>query len=104
MDLKKGFFKSIRLKNYFKNFASDEAVFTAAYQHIKESRHKQKNGDELLNNRTESLQIIDFKSDFLKQFNRLKLNYGFDSRYEILNSTASFIKSEHKLLQYQSLP
>lgn len=85
----KRFFKSIRLKNYFKNFASDEAVFTAAYQHIKESRHKQKNGDELLNNRTESLQIIDFKSDFLKQFNQLKLNYGFDSRYEILNSTAS---------------
>ena len=85
----KRFFQSARLKNYFQNFASDESVFTVAYQYIKESRHKQKNGDELLNNRTETLHILDFKSDFLKQFNRFKLNYGFDSRFQKLNSTAN---------------
>ena len=85
----KRFFQSARLKNYFQNFASDESVFTVAYQNIKESRHKQKNGDELLNNRTETLHILDFKSDFLKQFNRFKLNYGFDSRFQKLNSTAN---------------
>jgi len=85
----KRFFQSVRLKNYFQNFASDEAVFTAAYQDIEESRHKQKNGDELLNNRSESLQIFDFKSDFLKQFNHFKLNYGFDSRFQKLNSVAN---------------
>ena len=85
----KRFFQSARLKNYFPNFASDESVFTVAYQNIKESRHKQKNGDELLNNRTETLHILDFKSDFLKQFNRFKLNYGFDSRFQKLNSTAN---------------
>lgn len=85
----KRFFQSARLKNYFQNFASDESVFTVAYQNIKESRHKQKKGDELLNNRTETLHILDFKSDFLKQFNRFKLNYGFDSRFQKLNSTAN---------------
>ena len=85
----KRFFQSVRLKNYFQNFASDETVFTAAYQDIEESRHKQKNGNKLLNNRTESLQIIDFKSDFLKQFNHFKFNYGFDSRFQKLNSTAN---------------
>tara|TARA_B110000003_G_C16640946_1_gene530165 strand:- start:593 stop:2905 length:2313 start_codon:yes stop_codon:yes gene_type:complete len=85
----KRFFQSARLKNYFQNFASDESVFTVAYQNIKESRHKQKNGGELLNNRTETLHILDFKSDFLKQFNRFKLNYGFDSRFQKLNSTAN---------------
>jgi len=92
----KRFFQSVRLKNYFNNFASDEAVFTAAYQDIEESRHKQKNGDELLNNRTELLQIIDFKTDFLKQFNHFKLNYGFDSRFQKLNSTAN-LSNKNKL-------
>ena len=60
----KRFFQSIRLKNYFKNFLADETVFTAAYQNIEESRHKQKDGDDLMNNRAEYLQIFDFKSDF----------------------------------------
>ena len=92
----KRFFQSIRLKNYYKNLVTDEAVFTLAFQDIEESRHKQKYGEELLNNRTESLQIIDFKSDFLKQFNRFKLNYGFDSRFQKLSSTAN-LSSQDKL-------
>jgi len=85
----KRFFQSIRLKNYYKNFLANESVYTIAYQDIEESRHKQKNGEELLNNRTESLQIIDFKTDFLKEFNHLKFNYGFDSRFQKLNSSAN---------------
>ena len=55
----------MRLKNYLKSLLTDEAVFTVAYQNIEESRHKQKNGDDLMNNRTEYLQVFDFKSDFL---------------------------------------
>lgn len=92
----KRFFQSIRLKNYFKNFLADETVFTAAYQNIEESRHKQKNGDDLTNNRAEYLQIFDFKSDFLKQINTVKFNYGFDSRFQKLNSEAN-LSNENKL-------
>jgi hemoglobin/transferrin/lactoferrin receptor protein len=100
----KRFFQSVRLKNYFQNFASDEALFTAAYQDIEESRHKQKNGDEFLNNRTESLQIFDFKSDFLKQFNHYKLNYGFDSRFQKLNSTSSLTNKNTLLYNTSRYP
>ncbi|MFT4903172.1 MAG: hemoglobin/transferrin/lactoferrin receptor protein, partial [Thalassomonas sp.] len=100
----KRFFQSVRLKNYFQNFASDEALFTAAYQDIEESRHKQKNGDEFLNNRTESLQIFDFKSDFLKQFNHYKLNYGFDSRFQKLNSTSSLTNKNTRLYNTSRYP
>lgn len=92
----KRFFQSIRLKNYFKSFLADEAVFTIAYQNIEESRHKQKNGDDLMNNRTEYLQVFDFKSDFLKQINSVKFNYGFDSRFQKLNSEAS-LSNENNL-------
>lgn len=96
----KRFFQSVRLKNYYTNSFYDEAVFTAAFQDIEESRHKQKNGDEFLNNRAESLKIIDFKSDFLKQFNLFNLNYGFDSRFQKLNSTANL--SNKNMLFYNS--
>jgi len=75
---------------------ADETVFTAAYQNIEESRHKQKNGDDLINNRAEYLQIFDFKSDFLKQINTVKFNYGFDSRFQKLNSEAS-LSNENNL-------
>ena len=86
----KRFFQSIRLKNYSNKYLTDEAVFTVAYQKIEESRHKQKQEEELLNNRNESLHIIDFKTDFLKRINRFKLNYGFDSKYQKLKSEANF--------------
>jgi hemoglobin/transferrin/lactoferrin receptor protein len=85
----KRFLQSVRLKNYFTSYFADETVFTSAYQNIKESRHKQKYEDELINNRTEYLHIIDFKSDFLKQINTVKLNYGFDLRVQELNSEAN---------------
>ena len=48
--------QSVRLKNYKHTVFSNEAVFTASFQDVKESRHKQKQGANLLNNRTESLQ------------------------------------------------
>ena len=92
----KRFFQSIRLKNYFRLLLTDEAVFTIAYQNIEESRHKQKNGDDLMNNRTEYLQVFDFKSDFLKQINSVKFSYGFDSRFQKLNSEAN-LSNENNL-------
>ena len=49
-----------------------------------------------MNNRTEYLQIFDFKSDFLKQINLAKLNYGFDSRFQKLNSEAN-LSNENNL-------
>jgi len=81
--------QSVRLKNYKHTVFSNEAVFTASFQDVKESRHKQKQGANLLNNRTESLQIFDLKADVLKQVNKLKINYGFDSRFQQLESTAN---------------
>ena len=36
-----------------------------------------------------SLQIFDLKADVLKQVNTLKINYGFDSRFQQLKSTAN---------------
>ena len=96
----KRFFQSVRLKNYYTNYFYDEAVFTVAFQDIEESRHKQKNGEEFLNNRAESLKIIDFKFDFLKQFNLFNLNYGFDSRFQKLRSTANL--SNKNMLFYNS--
>ncbi len=96
----KRFFQSIRSKNYFKSLLADEAVFTVAYQNIEESRHKQKNGYDLMNNRAEYLQIFDFKSDFLKQKNIVKFNYGFDSRFQKLNSEANL--SNEKNLFYNT--
>jgi hemoglobin/transferrin/lactoferrin receptor protein len=42
-----------------------------------------------MNNRSEYLQVFDFKSDFLKQINAIKFNYGFDSRSQKLNSEAN---------------
>ena len=81
--------QSLRLKNYNHTVFSNEAVLTASFQDVKESRHKQKKGASLLNNRTESLQIFDLKADFLKQVDKLKINYGFDSRFQQLESTAN---------------
>ena len=81
--------QSMRLKNYKQTVFSNEAVFTASFQEVKESRHKQTQGANLLNNRTESLQIFDLKADVLKQVNTLKINYGFDSRFQQLESKAN---------------
>ncbi len=83
------FLQSIRLKNYTSHFFSDESVLTLAYQNIKESRHKQKANEELLNNRSELLNIADLKLDFLKSLYATKLNYGIDLRLQNLESTAN---------------
>ena len=92
--------QSVRLKNYKHTVFSNEAVFTASFQDVKESRHKQKNLANLLNNRTESIQIFDLKTDVLKQVNKLKINYGFDSRFQQLESTANL--SSNKNIYYNS--
>ena len=92
--------QSLRLKNYKHTLFSDEAVFTVSFQDIKESRHKQKKEADLLNNRNESLQIFDLKTDMLKQVNNLKINYGFDSRFQQLESTASL--SSNKNIYYNT--
>ena len=85
----------VRLKNYKNTMFSDEAVFTGAFQDIEESRYKQKQGDNLLNNRNESLQIFDLKTDILKQLNMLKINYGFDLRMQQLESTANLLSDNN---------
>ena len=81
--------QSLRLKNYKQSLFSNEAVFTASFQDIKESRHKQRKGSILLNNRSESIQIFDLKADVLKQLNKFKINYGFDTRFQELKSAAN---------------
>ena len=85
--------QSVRLKNYNNTILSNEAVFTVSFQKVNESRHKQKVGANLLSSRNESLQIFDLKTDILKQINKLKINYGFDSRLQKLESTANLSSS-----------
>ena len=81
--------QSVRLKNYNNTVLSNEAVFTVSFQKVNESRHKQKLEANLLSSRNESLQIFDLKTDILKQLNNLKINYGFDSGLQNLESTAN---------------
>ena len=92
--------QSVRLKNYKQTIFSNEAVFTASFQNVKESRHKQKKGSNLLNNRVESLQIFDLKTDVLKQLNKFKVNYGFDTRFQQLKSVANL--SSNKNIYYNT--
>ena len=85
--------QSVRLKNYKHTIFSNEAVFTVSFQDVKESRNKQKKGANLLNTRTESIQIFDLKTDLLKELNKLKINYGIDSRFQQLKSNANLSSS-----------
>ena len=85
--------QSVRLKNYNNTVFSNEAVFTVSFQKVNESRHKQKLEANLLSSRNESLQIFDLKTDILKQLHNLKINYGFDSRLQKLESTANLSSS-----------
>jgi len=87
--------QSVRLKSYKNTIFSNEAEFTGSFQDIKESRYKQKQGDNLLNSRNESLQVFDLKTDILKQLNKLKINYGFDLRLQKLESTANLISGSN---------
>ena len=93
--------KSLRLKKYNNNkLLFDEFTITGAYQNIQESRNKQKINSTILSRRTEALHVIDLKSDFLKNLNKLKINYGYDSRFQKLNSHA--IRLEGNNLYYNT--
>ena len=96
--------QSVRLKNYNKTIFSNEAVFTACFQKVDESRHKQKVGANLLSIRNESLQIFDFKADILKQFNKLKINYGLDSRLQKLESNANLSSGNNTFYNISRYP
>ena len=75
--------KNIKQNNYtaeHKTIAFDNIKTTLAFQNINESRHTQKIGEELLNNRNETVKIYDFNMDFNKQIQKIKLAYGIGTR------------------------
>ena len=59
-----------------------------SFQDIKESRHTQKTGDALLNNRNENVKIYDFNVHFNKKTKITNLTYGLGGRKQTVVSTA----------------
>lgn len=82
------FFHSLSLTNQYTNFAFDKVKTTLAYQNIKETRHKQKTTELLLNNRNETVKIYDFIIDFNKDYIGSKFAYGIGARHQEVTSTA----------------
>ena len=83
------FLQSINYTAEHKTIAFDNIKTTLAFQNIKESRHTQKVGEELLNNRNETVKIYDFNMDFNKQIQKIKLAYGIGTRNQQVFSTAN---------------
>ena len=61
---------------------------TLGFQDIKESRHTQTIGEELLNERNENVKIYDANIDFTKRNQKIKLAYGIGARGQKISSTA----------------
>lgn len=72
-----------------KSFAFDKIKTSVAFQNIKESRHTQKTGSPLLNNRKENVQIFDINIDFNKKISILTIAYGAGKRDQKVVSNAS---------------
>lgn len=83
------FLQKISYSVKIKSFAFDKIKTTAAFQNIKESRHTQKTGSLLLNNRREKVRLYDINIDFNKALNIVKLAYGGGKRAQEVLSSAS---------------
>ncbi|MBK7130675.1 MAG: TonB-dependent receptor [Crocinitomicaceae bacterium] len=66
----------------------DHARFTIAYQQIEESRHDRRFNKNILNHRTESLNIFSFNADFAKKIEDHEIRYGIDGWYNDVQSSA----------------
>jgi hemoglobin/transferrin/lactoferrin receptor protein len=66
----------------------DKAIITAAYQHIEESRHDRRFGNENINHRFEKVNVISLNADASKAFGKNILNYGAEIAYNNVESKA----------------
>jgi hemoglobin/transferrin/lactoferrin receptor protein len=77
---------SLNLKNDHGFYENGRIII--AYQKIEESRHDRRFGKDILNHRTENLDIITFNADFAKKAGKHEFRYGLDGWYNIVNSSA----------------
>jgi len=71
-------------KNKTKTFDSFSLI--TSYQNINESRHYKKKEDIFFIRRIEKLNIFETKINFNKVIKNIKINYGFENRFQNLNS------------------
>ena len=83
------FFQGINYASKHKNHMIDNISANLSFQDIKESRHIQVAGQNLLNNRHESIKIYDFNIDLNKQFRKIALDYGIGARVQEVSSNAT---------------
>jgi|TARA_B110000259_G_scaffold36010_3_gene40468 hemoglobin/transferrin/lactoferrin receptor protein len=81
--------QNIKYTSKKKIFFSDLLLIQIAWQKIKESRHQQKNNENLKSNRQESVLIKDLNIDLKKKINKLNIHYGLSLRDQKVNSQAN---------------
>ncbi len=85
----KRFFQSINYTANYNTIIFENIKAAMAFQDLKESRHTQLHGEDLLNNRNENVKIYDFNMDFNKQLQKIKIAYGMGSRIQEVSSSAN---------------
>lgn len=77
---------SVDYNKLYKSIISDDFNIHLSFQEVEESRNIQKFDENFIIKRKENVNIFDFKLDFKKQINKLKINYGVSSRLQELSS------------------
>ncbi len=77
-----------RLSSFKKNALFTEAKYTTSYQNIEESRINRKYKSNRQNNRIENVQVFGLNIDFLKRLKKHRIEYGIESYYNNVVSTA----------------
>lgn len=82
------FMASWQNKIYPEGKIMDKAIITAAYQNIEESRHDRRFGNDNINHRTETVDVVSLNADASKTFGKNTLNYGIEAFYNKVKSEA----------------
>lgn len=88
------FLQSVSFSNKQHKLLFEKYKATIAYQNIKESRHKKKLGEHLINVRNENVHIYDALADFNKRIFNTKITYGIGFRTQNIYSSASLSGQE----------
>lgn len=98
------FIQSLNYISEQKTVAFDNINALIAFQDVKESRHKQKFEEDLLNNREENVKIYDLNIDFNKAMHNITFSYGLGSRNQKIYSTANLTNSDTLLYNTTRYP
>ena len=85
--------QNIKYTNKKKLFFSDLFLVQLAWQKLNESRHHQKENENLKSNRQERVLIKDLNIDFQKRIKKLNIHYGFSIRDQKVTSQANLSDS-----------